>query len=82
MNIKKQAHVFTLSSLATLIALTLSGAAHLAHARDYFNPALLELDNPSMQRAELSVFEQGGQAPGKYNVDIIINDQTVDTREI
>ncbi len=82
MNITKQTHVFVLSSLATLITLTISGTVHLAHARDYFNPALLELDNPATHEIDLSFFEKGSQAPGKYRVDIIINNQMVDTREI
>nr|WP_256682705.1 fimbria/pilus outer membrane usher protein [Buttiauxella agrestis] len=52
-------------------------------ARDIFNPALLEV-NPAQQAAtDLSVFEIGaGQAPGTYHVDIYLNNQIQDTRDV
>lgn len=53
-----------------------------AQGRDFFNPALLEIDNPAMQGADLSAFENGAQAPGSYHVDVVINDKVVDTRDI
>lgn len=54
-----------------------------AQAREYFNPALLEIDNPSQGSADLTVFEEGaGQPPGTYRVDIYINDQQFDTRDV
>lgn len=73
---------FEPARLAVFIALALSGVISTGYARDYFNPDLLELDNPAMKGADLSNFESGSQAPGTYRVDIIINQQTVDTREI
>lgn len=39
-----------------------------------FNPSLLD---GGEKNADLSVFEEGGQLPGEYNVDIIINNQVV-----
>ncbi|AHG19273.2 fimbrial assembly protein [Chania multitudinisentens RB-25] len=52
-------------------------------ARDFFNPALLELDNPSQRGADLTVFEEGDtQAPGKYRVDVFLNGEMVDTQDI
>lgn len=52
-------------------------------AQDYFNPALLDLDNPSQQKTDLSLYEKGpGQAPGRYQVTILINNQKVATREV
>ncbi|MGP2543560.1 fimbria/pilus outer membrane usher protein [Yersinia sp. 2541 StPb PI] len=52
-------------------------------AEDYFNPALLELDNPSQAGADLSVFERNNaQAPGVYRVDVLLNNEFIDTREL
>ncbi|MRS88947.1 fimbria/pilus outer membrane usher protein [Enterobacteriaceae bacterium RIT714] len=73
---------FRYARLAALIALSLPSVMHPGYAREYFNPALLEVDNPSSRGTDLSGFEEGSQAPGKYRVDVIINDQMVDTREI
>nr|WP_255417469.1 fimbria/pilus outer membrane usher protein [Serratia sp. P2ACOL2] len=64
--------------LALLIALALGGPAQ---ARDYFNPALLELDGPQQGVTSLATFEENGsQLPGDYRVDILLNDQQVDSR--
>ncbi|NTX82080.1 fimbrial assembly protein, partial [Serratia proteamaculans] len=68
--------------LTLLMALALTGSPPL-QARDYFNPALLELDGPQQGVTNLSTFEEnGGQLPGDYRVDVLINDQQVDTRTI
>lgn len=82
MNSVSKPVLFRRARLACLIALAASGTTHSSFAREYFNPALLEVDNPAMKGADLSSFEDGSQAPGKYRVDVIINDQMVDTREI
>ncbi|WP_262804330.1 fimbria/pilus outer membrane usher protein [Enterobacter bugandensis] len=61
----------------------LTAGTDSAHARDYFNPALLELGAPSDQPVDLSAFEiQGGQIPGNYLVDIYINDKKMETRDV
>ena len=73
---------FPPARLACLIALALSGIVQNACAEEYFNPALLEVDNPSMKGVDLSSFEAGSQAPGKYRVEILINEQIVDTKEV
>lgn len=50
---------------------------------DYFNPALLDIDNPQQTRTDLSVYEKGpGQAPGKYQVSVFINNNKIDTRNV
>ncbi|MGO0671290.1 fimbria/pilus outer membrane usher protein, partial [Klebsiella michiganensis] len=77
---------FSRSRLALLvtcqIAMLMSGA-ELAHAAGYFNPALLEIDNPDQGNADLSIFEEGAlQPPGIYRVDIYLNGSEVDTREV
>ena len=68
--------------LAWCVAFACSGMSEVAQANDYFNPALLEVDNPSSQGVDLAVFENGEQAPGVYRVDVIINDQMLDTRDV
>ncbi|WP_407438861.1 fimbria/pilus outer membrane usher protein [Lelliottia sp.] len=77
-----QSRSFKPARLACLIALALPCMLSAAHAREYFNPALLEVDNPASKGVDLSTFEDGSQAPGKYRVDIVINDQIIDTREL
>jgi outer membrane usher protein len=50
---------------------------------DYFNPAFLERDAMKQGVSDLSMFEEkGGQAPGVYRVDLYINNEFVDTRDI
>lgn len=52
-------------------------------ADDYFNPALLDLENPDQGKTDFSVFEKDdAQAPGTYHVNIYINNESVDTRDI
>lgn len=82
MNSEFKRERFRYARLAALIALSLPTVMHAGYAREYFNPALLEVDNPTSKGTDLSAFEDGSQAPGKYRVDVIINDQMVDTREI
>lgn len=54
-----------------------------SHAREYFNPLMLEIDNPHQEKTDLSVFEEeNGQAPGIYRVDISVNNQFQETREV
>lgn len=61
----------------------LMGSFNAAHANDYFNPALLEIDNPALRGADLSVFEENNsQAPGNYRVDLYLNGQQIDTLDI
>lgn len=76
--------VFRRGKISYLIAVVLMSLAYSqsGKAREYFNPALLEVDNPEMSGTDLSTFEDGTQAPGKYRVDIIINDQTVDSTDV
>jgi hypothetical protein len=38
-----------------------------AHADDYFNPALLDIDNPEQAKTDLSVYENG---PGQAQANI------------
>lgn len=70
------------SRLACWVALVLSVLNYPAQARDYFNPELIELDNPEMKGADLSAFESGSQIPGSYRVDVVLGDRVVDTGNI
>lgn len=70
------------SRSAWFVALSLATLFPTAYSRDYFNPELLEIDHPEMRNADLSAYEEDVQAPGIYHVDIVINDQLVDIRDI
>lgn len=68
--------------VAAQVAL-LTGTMMNAQARDYFNPALLELGAPGQKAVDLSSFEDlGGQMPGTYRVDVFINNEKMETRNI
>ncbi|MFV8868559.1 fimbria/pilus outer membrane usher protein [Serratia fonticola] len=75
-----------ISRLTYLIAcqLAFSGTFSAAvQAREFFNPALLEQGSSGEAKADLSVFEEGaGQPPGIYHVDIYINNDMQDTRDV
>jgi len=74
------------SKLAYLIAgqfVLMGSFPFSALARDVFNPALLEVDAPHQGTTDLSVFEDGaGQPPGIYHVDIYLNNDLQDTRDV
>ncbi len=73
---------FSRTRLACLLTFLMGGAA-MTYAAEYFNPALLEIDNPNQGKADLSIFEDGDlQAPGTYHVDIYLNGSEVDTRDV
>lgn len=75
-----------ISRLAYLIAaqLAMLGCVSFgAQARDYFDPLMLEIDNPHQGSTDLTVFEDGAnQAPGTYRVDIFLNNESQDTRDV
>ncbi|MRS90358.1 fimbria/pilus outer membrane usher protein [Enterobacteriaceae bacterium RIT714] len=70
--------------LATLITQILSGYAHAEPKTGemYFNPALLETEDNQQSKTDLSTFDGGSQAPGTYRVDVYINKDKIDTRDI
>jgi outer membrane usher protein len=53
-----------------------------ALSKEYFNPGLLEIGVNGGVSKDLSSFEEGEQLPGKYHVDIYINNNKVDTQDI
>ncbi|ALB56887.1 fimbria/pilus outer membrane usher protein [Cronobacter universalis] len=84
LNKARRPGLFHARRLALAIACICTGLS-LASARadDYFNPALLDIDNPNQEKTDLSLYEKGpGLAPGKYRVDIYVNNNRIDTREV
>lgn len=76
-------HSFRLFAIIILLLSIAAGFYQRAWAEDYFNPALLDIDNPQQGKTDLSIYEKGpGQAPGKYRVSIFINNNKVDSREV
>lgn len=68
--------------LALMVTVAIAGCTQVTFARDFFNPLLLELDNPGVGKSDLSVFESGSQAPGRYHVDVVLDEQVVDTLDV
>lgn len=69
--------------LALWLATLLGGASASVRAEEHFNSALLEIDNQQQSHTDLSVFEQEpNQASGTYRVDIYINNELLDTRDV
>lgn len=64
------------------ILLTLANVLNEVKGRDYFNPALLERTEATNGDVDLSGFESGQQAEGTYRVDIVLNGENVDSREV
>lgn len=67
---------YKLAPLAIYIAM---GSIH-CYAENVFNPAFLS-DDPSAV-ADLSHFDEGGQAPGIYRVDVWVNEEFITTKDI
>lgn len=69
--------------MPSLLALAIAVASEPATARDYFNPAALELKDSGTSELDLEQFaNNGGQMPGSYRVDIYLNSNRIDTREV
>lgn len=61
----------------------LIGLTSPAVARKFFDPAFLEIENPALRGADLTIFDEGsGQAPGIYRVDLYLNGEMVETRDM
>lgn len=74
---------FRFSCLACFVTVCLTAdLSKPVFAERYFNPALLELDGPSQGKTDISLFEKGGQSPGTYRVDVWLNQQMVDSRDV
>jgi len=77
---------FIVTPIACAISLSIALLGALpgqANADDYFNPALLDLENPQQGKTDISAFEtDDAQTPGTYRVDIYINNESFDTRDV
>ncbi|PIJ48394.1 pilin outer membrane usher protein SafC [Erwinia sp. OLTSP20] len=63
-----------------VLAVALGCMPGTALAREYtFDPAVLGL---SGKNVDMTLINQGGQLPGTYSVDILVNGQRVDSREV
>lgn len=71
-----------LTSTPPIIILIISSSCCDVFAREHFNASLLETDQGVSPTVDLSVFEKGMQAPGKYHVDVFVNNKKVDTLDI
>lgn len=68
--------------MPSLLALGFAVTSAPLQAEEYFNPAALELTT-KQAGLDLDKFSvSGGQLPGTYLVDIYLNDNKVDTREV
>jgi outer membrane usher protein len=64
-----------------LFALSLFAAE--GRAEGYFDPRAFDIDNPAQQPVDLSQFDApGGQLPGSYHVDIVLNLTHQATRDV
>lgn len=78
-----QLRIRRLSWLISVQLIAASTIPYYASAQDYFNPALLQIGNPHRIETDLSVFESNdAQPPGVYHVDVLLNKQLVDTRDV
>ncbi len=71
------------NDIGSLACHFVGGASASVRAEEHFNSALLEIDNQQQSHTDLSVFEQEpNQASGTYRVDIYINNELLDTRDV
>lgn len=51
-------------------------------AKDVYSRNLLELDTPDYEHVDLSAFNVGSQLPGKYLVDVVLNNTILETTSL
>lgn len=57
-------------------------ASGLLHAEEYFDPDLVEVAAPEQTVSDLSNFNAGSQAPGVYHVDLYVNGEMRESRDV
>jgi outer membrane usher protein len=60
----------------------MSDSVTYVQAKALFNPALLERQGSDRPRVDLSAFEADTQQAGVYHVDVLVNRQEIETRDI
>ena len=73
---------FRVLKLSLCIVIFLAETQHLAFSEVSFNPQLLEGIDAESFKSDLSNFEKGSQLPGTYYVDIVIDNKTVESRNV
>lgn len=72
-----------MSPITILIGVLLFGASRYSHAREVFNYRLLEGNASSSELEALKHFDNNnGSVPGKYRVDIYMNNQRIARRDV
>ncbi|WP_415377518.1 MULTISPECIES: fimbria/pilus outer membrane usher protein [Enterobacterales] len=79
-NIISRRFIIRDSLLSGTIFCGLMMAINRVYADEYFNPALLDTSNTSV--TDLSHFEDGNQEPGVYHVDVFVNNENIDVKDI
>lgn len=74
-------HVFWFNPLTYLVLIALQGS-HCAFAQDEFDMAALETSGPRINVNLNQFANQGSELPGRYQVDIYIDHELVDTRSL
>lgn len=76
-------HLKNITTYQVLSFIIISPSWAMDSDKDYFNPAFLERNTTSQAFSDLSIFEEkGGQVPGIYRVDLYINNEFIDTRDV
>lgn len=65
-----------------LVGTLLASGGVMADSETYFNPQALRMPGSNQDIADLSAFEDGGQLPGHYRVDIYLNNNFLETRDV
>lgn len=66
----------------SLLALSIIVAPHLALAEDYFDPQALEVNQGEAGIDTARFSTSGNQLPGSYRVDVYLNGNKVDSRQV
>ncbi|MFI7811720.1 fimbria/pilus outer membrane usher protein [Citrobacter werkmanii] len=72
---------FKLKTLACFVCLMVQSIHH-AYAQDDFDMAALETSGPKVHVDLTQFSNQGSQLPGKYHVDVFVDHEQVDTRDL
>lgn len=75
-------HAFSLKSSYVAILCCLGALPLSTSAGEYFNPHLLEVNETGASVVDLSYISQASVPPGKYNLDVYINEKFITSESI
>lgn len=75
-------HAFSLKSSYVAILCCLGALPLSTSAGEYFNPHLLEVNETGASVVDLSYISQASMPPGKYNLDVYINEKFITSESI